>query len=330
MYINYDETLKSEANSFDSQIIQRVKNGHIPDLQNCKDCDYFYNNSWRRRAYVQLDFVDQFNIIRDSIADYFSKSDRSKVRILEIGCGPGFMSLELARSGFKTTGLDISNDCISVAIATAEEYSQCYGENLCYECNDLNSFSELNKDKFEVVLFVGALHHFPDQSKVHEQCRRMLVDGGLFICHEPVRDKIGKNNAIVNSLITVLLSKCGFHYENTNDLLVDSLSIKKFIEKKYSILRYENENGEKMQSINDNEAGFAEIYPFLERNYETVVFNWRYGLFHELIGGLRCSNEDLNAKVAEILKNFDEIMCEQGIINSTEFFYVGKIKKSDK
>jgi len=89
MYQNYDETLKSEANSFDSQIIERVKNGHIPDLQNCNDCDYFYNNSWRRKAYVKLDFVDQFNLIRDSIADYYSKSDRSKVRILEIGCGLG-------------------------------------------------------------------------------------------------------------------------------------------------------------------------------------------------------------------------------------------------
>jgi 2-polyprenyl-3-methyl-5-hydroxy-6-metoxy-1,4-benzoquinol methylase len=328
MTYNYDETLKSEANAFDSQIIERVKNGHIPDLQNCEDCDYFYNNSWRRKSFVQLDFVEQFNLIKNSISDYFSQQESKKIRILEVGCGPGFMSLELARNGFDTIGLDISSDCIAVAINTAEKYSKCHKKNLHYVCTDILSFAEQNSDKFEVILFVGALHHFPDQAQIHALCSQMLVNGGLFICHEPVRDKIDKSNAVISSLITTILSKCGLYYDNTNSAPAELAAMQKYIEEKYKMLRYESDSGEKLQAVNDNEAGYSEMYPYLESNYQRIVFEWRYGLFHELIGGLRLGSEELNSEVASIIKSFDEIMCKEGIINSTEFFYVGRIDKN--
>ena len=98
-----DAKLAEEAHAFDRQIDERVANGHIPDLRLCTPCDYFYNNPWRRPAYVQLDFGEQFEIIREAIRTHAPKAERTPV-VLEVGCGPGYLSLELARAGFNVTG----------------------------------------------------------------------------------------------------------------------------------------------------------------------------------------------------------------------------------
>ena len=40
--------------------------------------------------------------------------------VLEIGCGPGYVSLETARAGYHVTGIDISQKAIEVARKTLE------------------------------------------------------------------------------------------------------------------------------------------------------------------------------------------------------------------
>ena len=56
--------LQLEAMAFDSQIEERIANGHIPDLRYSTPCDYFYNNPWRRPKYVELDFGEIFQVIQ--------------------------------------------------------------------------------------------------------------------------------------------------------------------------------------------------------------------------------------------------------------------------
>ena len=85
-----EDNLLEEAKYFNDQIIERVANGHIPDIQNV---EYDYNNNWRRKYYVHLDFEDQFELINSSIKSLYK--DKKDLNILEVGCGPGYMSLEL-------------------------------------------------------------------------------------------------------------------------------------------------------------------------------------------------------------------------------------------
>ena len=59
--------LEAEANAFDAQIEERIRNGHIPDLRRAQACDWFYNNPWRRPEYVELEFQEQFKVIRNGI-----------------------------------------------------------------------------------------------------------------------------------------------------------------------------------------------------------------------------------------------------------------------
>jgi hypothetical protein len=88
-------------------------------------------------------------------------------------------------------------------------------------------------------------------------------------------------------------------------------------------MRYELEDGSKAQSVNDNEAGYAEMYPALQRFFPQLKFEWRYSFFHEFIGGLRFS-EAQNFELARYLRDIDKTLCELGVLQATEFFYVGK------
>ncbi|MGQ0599443.1 hypothetical protein [Aquabacterium sp.] len=78
-----------------------------------------------------------------------------------------------------------------------------------------------------------------------------------------------------------------------------------------------------MQSVTDNEAGYAEMKPVLDELFEQQAFSWRYAFFHEFIGGLRF-DDALNEKLAHYLREVDRELCRLGVLSATEFFYVGR------
>ena len=74
--------------------------------------------------------------------EIFLKYLKPESNILEIGCGPGYFSLELARSNHHVTGVDLSPDCIKLAKKTALESSSENGfGSLNYLCGDFNSLN---------------------------------------------------------------------------------------------------------------------------------------------------------------------------------------------
>ena len=318
-----NKSLQLEAEAFDRQIDERIANGHIPDLRLAEPCDYFYNNPWRRPAYVKLDFVEQFEVIRDAISKCLGNPP-GNLRVLEVGCGPGYLSLELARSGFNVVGLDISERCIEIASKFSKQDPWIAQRgNLDYIAGDFYSSPELENETFDIVVFLGALHHFSDQLATIQRARNLIKPNGLIIAHEPVRDRVTRGNAAFVHLLSSLLSINNNFFKHQN-LSFDRDQLLTEIDKVYNSLRYESEDGEKVQSVNDNEAGYAEMYPQLNNLFKQERFEWRYAFFHEFIGGLRFDNEATNAHVAQFLREMDRILVETGVLNATEFLFVGR------
>jgi len=317
-----DENLAAEAHAFDRQIEERIANGHIPDLQRCVPCDWFYNNPWRHPKYVQLDFGEQHELIRDAIRAHAPVS-KGRSRVLEVGCGPGYMSLELARSGFDVTGVDLSSKCIEVArqFAAEDPDKQTRGP-LRYLATDFIAGTELQVGSFDAVVFLGALHHFPDQERILGRVSELLKPGGIAVVHEPVRDRVTKGNAVLVHLLRVLLSAQGGFYKQY-PIPADAGAAAAQFEQLYTEMRYETEAGENVQSVNDNEAGYEQMYPVLRAKFAELQFSWRYAFFHELIGGLRFKDE-VNFALARYLRDIDAELCRQGVLSATEFFFVGR------
>jgi 2-polyprenyl-3-methyl-5-hydroxy-6-metoxy-1,4-benzoquinol methylase len=320
-----DNKLTLEAEAFDHQIRERVEAGHIPDLRRAPECPYFYNNTWRHPDYVRLDFGEQFELVLDAVRTACLSENQEQPRVLEVGCGPGYISLELARNGVDTTGLDLSPVCIDIARRFADEdpWAQERGP-LRYVCGDFFDAGLLGPQLFDAVIFVGALHHFPDQERVGDRVRKVLKDNGVIIVHEPTRDRMTMGNAAFIHLVRVLLS-VGSGYFSHYSIPSGKEEQANEIARIFTEMRYEGERGENLQSVNDNEAGFKEMNEMLQKRFVQLRYQDRYAFFHELIGGLRFEQQ-INSQLARYLRDMDSELCRLGVLQPTEFLYVGRRK----
>ena len=92
-------------------------------------------------------------------------------RVLDLGCGTGTLSAEIARAGARVTGVDSSTEMIAAA---REKYPE-----LAFEVADgqaLNYASE-----FDAVFSNAALHWMPDAAGVLRGVESALGPGGRFV-----------------------------------------------------------------------------------------------------------------------------------------------------
>jgi ubiquinone/menaquinone biosynthesis C-methylase UbiE len=97
-------------------------------------------------------------------------------KLLEIGCGMATDLLQLARRGFKVTGIDLTEEGINLAQQRFDLYQQP-GELKVDDAENL-SFSD---DSFDIVYSFGVLHHTPDTQKSIDEVCRVLKPGGLAV-----------------------------------------------------------------------------------------------------------------------------------------------------
>jgi 2-polyprenyl-3-methyl-5-hydroxy-6-metoxy-1,4-benzoquinol methylase len=317
-----DPTGDEEARAFDCQILDRIAHGHIPDLRRAAPCHYFYNNSWREPEYVALDFQDQFELFKTNLVNYIGPPRRSAA-VLEVGCGPGYLSLEIARLGYSVTGVDCSQVCINVAerFAESDPWKAQRGP-LVYHCRDILTDTSLTPGSFDAVVTLGALHHFKDQGYICGKIRSLLRPGGFVLIHEPTRDRLNFGAVALVHCIRTLLSVGGGYYEKI-PIPIDKDELDKTIRNVFSELSYKNNIGQNTQSIHDNDAGYKEMIGALDETFERIECRDRYAIFHEIIGGLRFEHSK-NVELAKYIRNLDSLLCEQGVLTATEFFYIGK------
>ena len=125
------------------------------------------------------------------IIEQISKIDSVKISVLEVGCGGGILSEEIAKIGYITTGIDPSESSLNTAIEHAKEnnlkikYEKGIGEDLPFQ-----------PDSFNVVLCCDVLEHVHDLPKVISEISRVLKNGGIFIYDTFNRTYFSKISAI--------------------------------------------------------------------------------------------------------------------------------------
>lgn len=114
--------------------------------------------------------------------DCFQKYFPGKVdAVLDLACGTGSMTLELARRGYDMIGVDVSPDMLAVARERAEEAG--LSDRILYLCQDMCEF-ELYGTVEAVVCCLDAVNHVTDRaalSRCFHWVHNYLVPGGLFL-----------------------------------------------------------------------------------------------------------------------------------------------------
>lgn len=96
--------------------------------------------------------------------------------VLDVGCGGGFLSEELARDGFEVAGIDPSGK----TIAAAQKHASESGLNIRYEVGRGEAIP-FPDSSFDIVACCDVLEHVDDIKKVMGEVSRVLKPAGLFL-----------------------------------------------------------------------------------------------------------------------------------------------------
>jgi len=106
---------------------------------------------------------------------------RSKgLRILDAGCGNGYISSELARRGHSVIGVDAAEDGIEIC-------RQTYGgsENLSFHCLSIYDSELQSLGSFDAVVSAEVIEHLFSPQKFLNNMFALLKNGGLIILTTP-------------------------------------------------------------------------------------------------------------------------------------------------
>lgn len=140
-------------------------------------------------------------------------------KLLDIGCGTGFLLKEASRRGLETYGVDLSREAVRLAriISPESEILMGKGEDLGFKDNFL-----------DYVTCIATLEHFLEMEEGLQEMRRVCRGDGQFCLMVPNSNSLqwriattvgaiaeqSNENAYALDKWTALFSRCGFEVLN--------------------------------------------------------------------------------------------------------------------
>ncbi|MBS0384447.1 MAG: methyltransferase domain-containing protein [Proteobacteria bacterium] len=131
----------------------------------------------------QRNFWNKWNVSREEtqgrvssdqqrvVLRWLDRMGRRDLRIIEVGCGAGWLCSDLTRYG-RVVGTDLSDEVLARAAERLPEAEFIAGDFLTLD---------LGEEQFDVVVTLETLTHVPDQAGFVRRCSRLLKPGGLLM-----------------------------------------------------------------------------------------------------------------------------------------------------
>ena len=118
------------------------------------------------------------DLLDREIRDHFKigETQRSRIRILDIGAGPGFLSVILCEQGYQVTAADYAETMLE----EAKQNAGTLAEKICFRREDAMNLS-FPKATFDVVLSRNLTWNLPDPQKAYKEWLRVLKHNGLLL-----------------------------------------------------------------------------------------------------------------------------------------------------
>jgi len=121
------------------------------------------------------DFMENINNIVACLVKYQKSKDE---KILDVGCGTGNYSIELAKNGFQVVGIDFSPGMINNANAKIQEITK---NSVHFLQMDLNELSQFPNDDFDHVLCIHTFQNADNPKQFLQEMKRMIKSGGYLL-----------------------------------------------------------------------------------------------------------------------------------------------------
>lgn len=134
--------------------------------------------------------------------DVFPKKD---LKILDVGCGTGELSLLFAEMGYKVTGIDISRQMLK----TAKTKAEARGADITFGEGDAEN-PPFDISSFDIVFSRHLLWTLPNPKKAVENWKRVLRKNGKVVIIDGVWDSGTLESRVrrdAGALLTLLLER---------------------------------------------------------------------------------------------------------------------------
>lgn len=135
------------------------------------------------------------SLIRFIARRFYQVPDRSAIKILEVGCGPGANVWYLAREGFRVYGMDFS----AVAIERAKQRlgQECPGWKGELIEGDISSLP-FNDDYFDAVIDIEAVYcnSYEKSKRIYAEVARVLKKHGFLFSITFANDSLGDKTGV--------------------------------------------------------------------------------------------------------------------------------------
>lgn len=146
----------------------------MPDLKDTKEYWQPKAGRWKNSVKTAIFDEKEVHLWQKLILDHAPA--REHLRILDIGCGPGFFAIILAMKGHKVTAID----CTEGMLEGAAENARTAGVPV--ECLLMNAEEpEFPENTFDLIVTRNVTWTLPDPVKAYRNWRRILRPGGRML-----------------------------------------------------------------------------------------------------------------------------------------------------
>lgn len=111
-------------------------------------------------------------------SDYVERyAQVSKLKVLDVGCGGGILSEELAKRGAQVTGIDLGDAQLNAARMHAIES----GLSIDYQNIPVEELADKQAGQYDVVTCMEMLEHVPDPGSIIHACAKLAKPGGWVV-----------------------------------------------------------------------------------------------------------------------------------------------------
>jgi len=172
-------------------------------------------------------------------------------RILDLMCGYGRHSIELARKGFFVTAVDSLNDYVQ------EIKQKVKDENLLLQIIEADVLQLQLDEEFDLVICMGnslSIFNYSDTLKIFEKVHSVLKPGGKFIFH----------SLMITEVVIKNFQEKSWHYVGDYRLLTDSKYLLRPTRIENELIMINREGKTEEQKLVEYVFSFAEIEEMLD------------------------------------------------------------------
>jgi len=302
---------KEEAKFFNNVARIRTKDGHIPIEADIRRATKFIPKKDELLPVIDpklSEILDGGN--REIFLDLVAHKPGG--RVLDLCCGSGWLSLELARRGQIVDAYDLSPDAILLAKKTLSQntFQKGFG-SINYNVGDVSDV-DIGIEKYDAITGWAAFHHLPDPSDFIMRANLALKPEGVIATYDDL--EMGKLEKILELTLRLFLPQIHYSYLDKISILFQLLTTKR----KLPVEIFSPMEEAKHHSVED-------ITTLFKDEFNVIYFNQKNAFVGTPVMTMAGSDK-FRYGVARFLVKLDRVLCKIGLVKGFDQIIVAKKK----